>query len=123
MCTFCLTVAFTSCPAEDFQCANSNPAVCIPERLQCNGRADCPDGSDESFTISGCRYGGGGGGGDHGSKLSRDTSLYTLTSPHQNLITRFSETDFIVGLDRSEHSAQCMSKPHPNRTIRSLLKV
>ena len=70
MCTFCLTVAFTSCPAEDFQCANSNPAVCIPERLQCNGRADCPDGSDESFTISGCRYGGGGGGGDHGSKLS-----------------------------------------------------
>lgn len=33
------------CPAGHFSCSNSN--ICIPQAANCNGRIECPDGSDE----------------------------------------------------------------------------
>ena len=48
---------FTSCPASDFRCLNAWPVTCIPEHKKCDGRLDCPDGSDEAYNFAGCRQG------------------------------------------------------------------
>lgn len=37
-----------SCPAGTFRCSASTRGVCLPRRLMCDGRVDCPDGSDEN---------------------------------------------------------------------------
>ncbi|XP_035704191.1 relaxin receptor 2 isoform X2 [Folsomia candida] len=37
------------CPAGHFSCSNSN--ICIPQAANCNGRIECPDGSDEKDCL------------------------------------------------------------------------
>ena len=37
---------FVPCPnPEDFRCSSGN--LCIKPQLECDGKTDCPDGSDE----------------------------------------------------------------------------
>ncbi|XP_057369239.1 relaxin receptor 2-like [Daphnia carinata] len=61
LCIFCLLLAISiviillsqssSCPLGTFRCLGNDSigqiGVCLPRRLLCDGRADCPDGSDE----------------------------------------------------------------------------
>ena len=45
------------------------------------------------------------------------------TALRQNIITHFFlKSDFIAGIDRYDHSAQCVKISY-NRSIRSLLKI
>ncbi|GFY28272.1 prolow-density lipoprotein receptor-related protein 1 [Trichonephila clavipes] len=49
-CDVICAFTFVACPAESFQC---NDGTCLSRSAVCNGRWECPDGSDEARCYTG----------------------------------------------------------------------
>ncbi len=50
ICVFSVFFTGTACSPNSFTCKSGK---CIPQNLKCNGKNDCPDGSDEESCATG----------------------------------------------------------------------